>query len=153
MAGQRKRNPNGAGTITKRKDGRFQCAVYVLQPDGTRARKFAYGKTWAECDTKRRELLAKVDQGVPVPTRSAKLSEWLPYWLENVIRPRRKRTTYAKYEFHVRLYLVPMLGTKKLESPTSAASLPGWSSRPPRLPRRRPTRFSAQRSRQRAARS
>ncbi|WP_320781954.1 site-specific integrase [Streptomyces sp. CRN 30] len=116
MAQQRKRNPNGAGTITKRKDGRFQCAVYVLQPDGTRARKFAYGKTWAECDAKRRELLDKVDQGVPVPTRSAKLAEWLPYWLENVIKPHRKRTTYAKYEFHMRLYLVPMLGTKKLES-------------------------------------
>ncbi len=74
MAAPRKRNPNGAGTITKRKDGRYQCAVYVLQPDGTRARKFAYGKTWAECDAKRRELLDKVDQGVPVPTRSAKLS-------------------------------------------------------------------------------
>ncbi len=58
--------------------------------------QFAYGKTWAECDTKRRELLAKVDQGVPVPTRSAKLAEWLPYWLENVIKPRRKRTTYAE---------------------------------------------------------
>lgn len=116
MAGQRKRNPNGAGTITKRKDGRFQCAVYVLQPDGTRARKFAYGKTWQECDTKRRELLAKVDQGVPVPTRSAKLSEWLPYWLDNVIKPRRKLSTYDKYESHVRLYLVPLLGSKRLES-------------------------------------
>ncbi|MEU7160618.1 tyrosine-type recombinase/integrase [Streptomyces chrestomyceticus] len=116
MAQQRKRNPNGAGTITKRKDGRFQAAVYVLQPDGTRARKFAYGKTWTECDTKRRELLDKVDNGVPVPTRSAKLAEWLPYWLENIIKPRRKRTTYAKYEVHVRLYLVPMLGTKRLES-------------------------------------
>ncbi|MFE9013773.1 tyrosine-type recombinase/integrase [Streptomyces cyaneofuscatus] len=116
MATQRKRNPNGAGTITKRKDGRFQCAVYVLQPDGTRARKFAYGKTWAECDTKRRELLAKVDNGIPVPTRSARLAEWLPYWLENVIRPRRKLSTYDKYEAHVRLYLVPMLGSKRLES-------------------------------------
>ncbi|MEU4201928.1 site-specific integrase [Streptomyces sp. NPDC026294] len=116
MAQQRKRNPNGAGTITKRKDGRYQAAVYILQPDGTRARKFAYGKTWAECDTKRRELLDKVDNGVPVPTRSAKLAEWLPYWLENIIKPRRKRTTYAKYEVHVRLYLVPMLGTKRLES-------------------------------------
>ncbi|MGW0566173.1 tyrosine-type recombinase/integrase [Streptomyces tauricus] len=116
MAGQRKRNPNGAGTITKRKDGRFQAAVYVLQPDGTRARKFAYGKTWSECDTKRRELLAKVDQGVPVPTRSAKLSEWLPYWLDNVIKPRRKLSTYDKYETHVRLYLVPLLGVKRLES-------------------------------------
>ncbi|MGW7460361.1 tyrosine-type recombinase/integrase [Streptomyces sp. NPDC054797] len=116
MAAPRKRNPNGAGTITKRKDGRYMAAVYVLQPDGTRARKFAYGKTWTECDTKRRELLAKVDQGVPVPTRSAKLAEWLPYWLDNIVKPHRKRTTYAKYETHVRLYLVPLLGTKRLES-------------------------------------
>ncbi|WP_405549253.1 site-specific integrase [Streptomyces globisporus] len=116
MPSQRKRNPNGAGTITKRKDGRFQAAVYVLQPDGTRARKFAYGKTWAECDAKRRDLLAKVDQGVPVPTRSAKLSEWLPYWLDNVVKPRRKLSTYDKYEAHVRLYLVPMIGGKRLES-------------------------------------
>ncbi|MGW1517645.1 tyrosine-type recombinase/integrase [Streptomyces sp. NPDC002287] len=116
MATQHKRNPNGAGTITQRKDGRFQAAVYVLQPDGTRARKFAYGKTWAECDVKRRELLTKVDQGVPVPTRSAKLSEWLPYWLENVIKPRRKLSTYDKYESHVRLYLAPMIGGKRLES-------------------------------------
>ncbi|WP_431967471.1 tyrosine-type recombinase/integrase [Actinacidiphila sp. bgisy160] len=116
MPGQRKRNPNGAGTITKRKDGRYQAAVYVLQPDGTRARKFAYGKTWAECDAKRRELLDKVDSGIPVPTRSAKLSEWLPYWLENIVKPRRKLSTYDKYEAHVRLYLVPRLGSKRLES-------------------------------------
>ncbi|UYQ62683.1 tyrosine-type recombinase/integrase [Streptomyces peucetius] len=116
MASQRKRNPNGAGTITKRKDGRYQAAVYVLQPDGTRARKFAYGKTWAECDAKRRELLDKVDQGVPVPTRSARLSEWLPYWLDNIVKPRRKLSTYDKYEAHVRLYLVPMIGSKRLES-------------------------------------
>lgn len=116
MATQRKRNPNGAGTITQRKDGRYQAAVYVLQPDGTTARKFAYGKTWAECDAKRRALLDKVDNGVPVPTRSMKLSEWLPYWLDNIVKPRRKKTTAAKYEVHVRLYLVPMIGTKRLES-------------------------------------
>ncbi|MEU7292301.1 site-specific integrase [Streptomyces exfoliatus] len=116
MAAQRKRNPNGAGTITQRKDGRFQAAVYVLQPDGTRARKFAYGKTWAECDAKRRVLLDKADNGIPVPTRSAKLSEWLPYWLDNVVQPRRKLSTYDKYEAHVRLYLVPMIGSKRLES-------------------------------------
>ncbi|MEU4079715.1 site-specific integrase [Streptomyces venezuelae] len=116
MPGKRKRNPNGAGTITQRKDGRFQAAVYVLQPDGTRARKFAYGKTWAECDAKRRALLDKVASGTPVPTRSAKLAEWLAYWLESVVEPRRKLSTYDKYEAHVRLYLSPMLGTKRLES-------------------------------------
>ncbi|MCX5391290.1 site-specific integrase [Streptomyces sp. NBC_00094] len=116
MAGQRKRNPNGAGTITKRKDGRYQAAVYVLQPDGTRARKFAYGKTWEECDAKRRALLDKASNGIPIPTRSAKLSEWLPYWLDNVVQPRLKLSTYDKYEAHVRLYLVPLIGSKRLES-------------------------------------
>ncbi|RBM16837.1 site-specific integrase [Streptomyces sp. PT12] len=116
MARQRKRNPNGAGTITKRADGRYQAAVYVPQPDGTRARKYAYGKTWAECDAKRRELLAKAEKGVPVPTRSAKLAEWLPYWLEHIVGPRRRLSTYDKYEAHIRRYLVPMLGTRRLES-------------------------------------
>ncbi|WP_411071186.1 tyrosine-type recombinase/integrase [Streptomyces sp. cmx-4-25] len=119
MATQRKRNPNGAGTITKRKDGRFHAAVYVLQPDGTRARKFAYGKTWAECDAKRRELLDKVASGTPVPTRSAKLAEWLAYWLDSIVQPRLKLSTYEKYESHVRLYLSPMLGTKRLETLSS----------------------------------
>lgn len=51
-----------------------------------------------------------------MPTRSAKLSERLAYWLESVVRPRRKLSTYDKYEAHVRLYLSPMLGTKRLES-------------------------------------
>ncbi len=89
----------------------------LSRPDGTRARKFAYGKTWAECDAKRRELLDKVEQGVPAPTKSAKLSEWLPYWLENVLKPRRKLSTYDKYEAHVRLHLVPLRGAERLESP------------------------------------
>lgn len=111
----KKRNPNGAGTITKRKDGRYQAAVYVLQPDGTRARKYVYGRTWTETDEKRQTLIAKDRQGIPTPTRSMKLSEWLPYWLEHIVRPRRRRTTVAKYSIHVRCYLVPKLGTKTLE--------------------------------------
>lgn len=32
------------------------------------------------------------------------------------MKPHRKRTTFAKYEIHVRLYLVPLLGSKRLES-------------------------------------
>lgn len=112
----RKKNPNGAGSIWQRKDGRYEARVYVPQPDGTRRRKTVYGSTWEECDTKRQELVKRDRQGIPTPTRSAKLSEWLPYWLEEFIRPERKKTTYAKYETHVRLYLVPLLGSKRLES-------------------------------------
>ena len=70
-----KRRANGEGTIAKRKDGRWQAAVYVPQPDGTRARKFVYGKTRLECDEKRQELVRRDRNGIPTPTRSAKLSE------------------------------------------------------------------------------
>jgi site-specific recombinase XerD len=62
------------------------------------------------------DLPGKVESGIPVPTRSAKLAEWLPYWLDHFIKPNRKRTTYNKYAMHVRLYLVPMLGSKSLEA-------------------------------------
>ncbi|MFJ8857047.1 tyrosine-type recombinase/integrase [Streptomyces sp. NPDC102451] len=112
----RKRNPNGAGSIWQRKDGRYEARVYVPQPDGTRKRKTVYGSTWDECDTKRQELVLRDRQGVPTPTRSAKLSEWLPYWLEEFVRDDRKKTTYAKYETHVRRYLVPHIGSKRLET-------------------------------------
>lgn len=87
----------------------------MLQPDGTRARKYAYGSTWIECDEKRQELIGRDRAGIPTPTRSMKPAEWLPYWLDNIVKPRRKRTTYVKYETHVRLYLVPRLGKRSLE--------------------------------------
>ncbi|KUN44886.1 integrase [Streptomyces olivochromogenes] len=116
----RKRNPNGAGSIWQRKDGRFEARVYVPQPDGTRKRKTVYGSTWDECDEKRQELVRRDRQGIPTPSRSAKLSEWLPYWLAEYIKPQRKRPTYVKYEMHVRLYLVPLLGSRRLESLTTA---------------------------------
>ncbi|MGD3106284.1 tyrosine-type recombinase/integrase [Streptomyces sp. YGL11-2] len=112
----RKRNPNGAGSIWQRKDGRYEARVYVPQPDGTRKRKTVYGATWEECDTKRQELVRRDRQGIPTPTRSAKLSEWLPYWLVEHIEPERKKTTYAKYETHVRRYLMPQIGVKRLET-------------------------------------
>ncbi|MDI9887307.1 site-specific integrase [Streptomyces sp. HNM0645] len=112
----RKRNPNGAGSIWQRKDGRYEARVYVPQPDGTRRRKTVYGATWDECDAKRQELVLRDRQGVPTPTRSAKLSEWLPYWLEEFVRGDRKKTTYAKYETHVRRYLIPQIGSKRLEN-------------------------------------
>lgn len=45
------------------------------------------------------------------------LSEWLPYWLDTFVKPpRRTLGTYDKHESHVRLCLVPVIGSKRLES-------------------------------------
>ncbi|MFF0115572.1 hypothetical protein [Streptomyces prasinus] len=47
-----KRNPNGEGTIYRRKDGRYEGAGYVLMPDGTQKRRRVYGKSWEEARKK-----------------------------------------------------------------------------------------------------
>ncbi|MFF6955283.1 tyrosine-type recombinase/integrase [Streptomyces sp. NPDC008317] len=109
-----KRRPNGAGTITKRTDGRYQGAAYVTTTSGQRKRVFRYGKTYDEVAEKIAKLLENDRGGVPVPDRAWKLGEWLDYWLEHLVKPNREPTTYNKYESMSRLYLKPKLGKKSL---------------------------------------
>ncbi|MEU1568519.1 tyrosine-type recombinase/integrase [Streptomyces mirabilis] len=112
MPRQRRRNPNGSGTVTKRADGRYQAAVYVPQPDGTVKRKYAYGKTYDECDQKRRELLDRAKGGIPTPTRDMTLGQWFDYWLEMIVKPDLSAGSYRTYSLAVRNHLRPRLGSK-----------------------------------------
>ncbi|MEU1772988.1 tyrosine-type recombinase/integrase [Streptomyces sp. NPDC019922] len=109
-----KRRPNGGGTITKRKDGRYQGAAYVTNTDGHRVRKFVYGSTYDDAAEKLGKLQDQERNGVPVPSRTWTLGEWLAYWLEHIVKPNREHNTYVKYESKVRLYLIPHLGKKPL---------------------------------------
>ncbi|MEV0912959.1 tyrosine-type recombinase/integrase [Streptomyces sp. NPDC049967] len=115
-----KRRPNGGGTITKRKDGRYQGAAYVTNTEGHRVRKFVYGATYDEATEKLGKLQDQERNGVPVPSRTWSLGEWLAYWLEHIVKPNREHNTYVKYESKVRLYLTPHLGKKPLVRLTPA---------------------------------
>ncbi|NKE61337.1 tyrosine-type recombinase/integrase [Lentzea sp. PSKA42] len=115
MAG---RAANGMGTIVKRKDGRYQAAVYVLTSNGESKRKYVYGSTWEEANNKRVEMLDNNRKGVPSISSSMKLDEYLTWWLEEVIKVERGESTYSGYEIVVRRYIKPHLGTKKLNALT-----------------------------------
>ncbi|SDK82380.1 tyrosine-type recombinase/integrase [Streptomyces indicus] len=115
-----KRRPNGGGTITKRKDGRYQGAAYVTNTEGHRVRKFVYGATYDEAAEKLGKLQDQERNGVPVPAKTWSLGEWLAYWLEHIVKPEREHNTYVKYESKIRLYLVPHLGKKPLTKLTPA---------------------------------
>ncbi len=115
-----KRRPNGGGTVTRRKDGRYQGAAYVTNTDGHRVRKFVYGSSYDEAAEKLGKLQEQERNGVPVPSRTWSLGEWLAYWLEHIVKPNREHNTYMKYESKVRLYLVPHLGKKPLVRLTPA---------------------------------
>ncbi|MFF0389608.1 tyrosine-type recombinase/integrase [Kitasatospora sp. NPDC004615] len=109
-----KKNPNGAGSITRRPDGLYEARVYVTTTDGLKKRISRYGKTYDEAAEKLARAKELEEKGVPTPTKAVKVGEYLTYWLAEIVKPNQRETTYSKYETMVRLYLIPMLGTKRL---------------------------------------
>jgi hypothetical protein len=105
-----KRRANGEGTITKRADGRYQAAPYVYRPDGTRVRKFVYGKTREEVSDKLVEMQSKTRQGIPAATSAMPFGDYLTYWLAAIAPDRLKPSTLNSYEGLTRLYIRPALG-------------------------------------------
>ncbi|MET9222819.1 site-specific integrase [Streptomyces sp. NPDC003300] len=105
-----RRSANGEGTIYRRKDGRYEGAVYVQTSSGTRKRVRLYGVTRAEVHGKLTEAKAKNQQGILVADKKWLLGDYLDYWLAEVVKPNRRGTTYDLYESNVRLYLKPHLG-------------------------------------------
>ncbi len=67
------------------------------------------------------------------------LVEYLAYWLAEVIKPNRQPNTYPRYELFSRRYIVPGLGSKRLDrltvrdvqtwlnKPHRTACVPGWN--------------------------
>ncbi|GAA2459183.1 site-specific integrase [Streptomyces macrosporus] len=106
---------NGEGTITLRKDGRWEAAAYVPTSAGTLKRKRQYARTRADAHAKLVRMLEQANRGIPVADKSWTVGAYLTYWIEHVVTPRRRPKTLLAYESAVRLYLVPLLGSKRLE--------------------------------------
>lgn len=108
------RKANGSGAIKKRKDGRYEGQVFVRTKSGEFKRVSVYGRSWEDCDEKITRLKADNYAGIGAEVNSYTVCQWLSYWLEDVVKPARKPSTYVGYEVAVRLYLVPQLGKTKL---------------------------------------
>ncbi|RZT83716.1 site-specific recombinase XerD [Pseudonocardia sediminis] len=109
-----KQRGNGEGTVYKRRDGRYEGACYVLMTDGTVRRKRVYARTRKEVVDKLAELQKHSRDGVPMPTKTWTVTEYLAYWLEHVVRPNSKPKTHQGYEVVTRVHVVPVLGKKRL---------------------------------------
>jgi integrase len=110
-----RKNANGEGSIYQRKsDGRWVGQAYVLTTQGVEKRKFVYAATWEEAHAKLVELKARSQRGIPIPDRTWTVGSYLGYWLR-VYAAEKKPTTATSYESVVRLYLIPALGTKRLD--------------------------------------
>jgi len=113
-----KKRAVGEGSISRRKDGRWEIAIRAATTAGTRKRIRKYAKTRAEASELLTELKRQVQHGVPVPDKAWKLGAYLDYWLESRVRPNRRPATFAQCETVVRLYLRPGLGASSLQALT-----------------------------------
>jgi hypothetical protein len=59
------------------------------------------------------------EQGIPIPDESMTVAEYVDHWLA-MVKQERRLTTYTGYETVVRLHIVPVLGTKRLDRLTGA---------------------------------
>ncbi len=109
-----RRNVNGEGNIRERSDGRWEGRAYVITTDGREIRKSVYGKSWDDVHTKLTKLQADTMSGKRVASTSQTVGEYMAYWLEEHARHRVRDTTFASYEWLIRMYLTPLFGKRKL---------------------------------------
>jgi integrase len=104
---------NGEGSIFPYRNG-FAAYVWVTKPDGKRTRKWVYGPTREDVHDKWIKLHARAKAG-PVATKVPTVGEYVTTWLADVVKPNLAPLTYATYETFVRLYIIPGLGSKRLD--------------------------------------
>jgi integrase len=107
------RRHNGEGSIYAYPKG-FRAYVWVTTPTGRRQRKYVSGKTRDVVHQKWLKLHKTASAG-PVATKIPTLAVYLAGWLEEVVRPSLAPATVANYGMFVRLYIVPVLGLKRLD--------------------------------------
>ena len=104
---------NGEGSIFPRGNG-FAAYVWVTTPAGTRTRKYVYGQDRETVHRKWVELHRTAAQR-PVATRVPTVGQWLETWLAEEVRPNLAPATAENYAMFVRLYIAPVLGSKRLD--------------------------------------
>ncbi len=113
------RRGNGEGTITRRKDGRWEAKYTAHTAEGSK-RRTLYGKTRKEVADKLARALTDRASGYTFDTENLTVGEYLDRWLNDSDRGSVRTSTYERHEQIVRLHLKPAFGRVKLSKLTPA---------------------------------
>ncbi len=113
------RRGNGEGTITRRKDGRWEARYYVQTVNGAN-RKVLYGKTRAEARDKLAKALSDRIDGLVYDDENMALGEYLDVWLRESVLGSVRQSTYDRDANLVNNHIKPVLGRLKLKKLNSA---------------------------------
>lgn len=105
-----------AGQIIKKKDKTWLVRIFLGRDTNGKRKYFSkviHG-TKKNAETYLNAKLREKDLGVFVEPASMPLNEYLDRWLEEIAKPRIRKSTFASYEMILRLYIKPKLGNKRL---------------------------------------
>lgn len=119
-----RRRGNGEGTITRRKDGRWE-GRYTVRTGTDLKREVLYGRTRSEVAEKLAKALVGRDSGLTFDAGNLTLRDYLARWLDDSVRGSVKPITFESYERLVRVHIAPQLGRVKLKN-LSPAHLQGF---------------------------
>lgn len=109
------RRGHGEGSISLRKDGRYQAAITLEN----HKRKTFYGKTRKEVQDKLNKALYEQKQGILTTGPQQLLKDYLERWLEQVCKLTMRPNTYNQYHSTVHHHLIPSLGHIRLQKLTT----------------------------------
>jgi integrase len=107
----------GQGTITRRKDGRWEARYNVHTADGPK-RQVLYGKTRAEVAEKLTKAMVDRYGGLVFDSGTLTVGEYLDRWITGSLPNTVRQSTYVRYEGLVRNHIKPAIGRVKLKALT-----------------------------------
>ena len=112
--GRQSRGP-GDGTISQRKDGRWE--IRITDPV-TGKRRSAYAKTEAAARKKLREMVVRKETGQTVLDRGISLADYTEKWLTGPALKGRRESTVREYRRRLEADALPLIGHRKLSQLT-----------------------------------
>ena len=109
------RRTSGDGSLYKRKDGMWIGSVDLPSLDGKRRKRTVSSKDRNVAIDKLRKLRREVEDGKIAVTGRTTVAAWLERWITDIHGPTIRPTTRVSYETTIRLYIVPSIGTKRLD--------------------------------------
>lgn len=127
VAERRRTRSNGEGGVYKyqnvRSDGvsveRWRGTATVAYIDGKQVRKTVTGKTKTEVLDKLRKVQNAAEHGIDLPRADLTVGKFLSEWMTDVLPGTVRASTLQQYQDVVKLYIVPVLGQKRLRTLSS----------------------------------
>lgn len=102
---------NNEGSAYEDRPGSWRGAITLSNGK----RKYFRGKTRAAVAKKITSALADLDKGLPITTNERlTVAGYLERWLAEIVKPKRRASTYRGYNVNVRRHIVPALGSVPL---------------------------------------